>query len=120
MRLDGISGLDLNAETLLAEILFEGLFFFASILAFADDIPFRVFRLLETFFTFLIGEDEVFLDFLFLLEVEALLTSSSRSFLISRCILLVFDLTIFYVFNLRCVGRLVKLGEIIEFILNRS
>ena len=98
MMVDGISGFfDLNAEALLAVILFEDLFFLASILAFpfVDGILFRDFRLLETFFILLIGEEEVFLDFLFLLEMEALLTSSSRSLLISRCILLDFDLTMF-------------------------
>ena len=87
-RMNGFSGLDLNAETLPAEFLFEGLFFFASSL-------FGVFSLKETFLFLLIGEEEDFLDFLFLLETEALLTSSSRSFLISRCILLDFDLTMF-------------------------
>ena len=94
MRMDGISGFDFNAETLLAEILFEGLFFFASILGFADDILFGVFSLKVTFLFLLIGEEEDFLGFLFLLEMEALLTSSSRSLLISRCILLDFVLTI--------------------------
>ena len=90
MRMDGISGFDLNAETLLA----EGLFFFASIFGFAEDILFGDFSLKETFLFLLIGEEED-LDFLFLLVLEALLTSSSRSFLISRCILLVLDLTMF-------------------------
>ena len=120
MRMDGISCFDFNAETLLAEIFFEGLFFFASIFGFAADILFRVFRLLETFFPLLIREEEDFLDFLFLLDMEALLTSSSRSLLISRCILLDFDLTMFIVFSLRCVGRLLELWEIIEFILTRN
>ena len=39
-------------------ILFEGLFFFASILGFADNILFCVFWLLETIFFILIGEGE--------------------------------------------------------------
>ena len=117
MRMDGIRGFDFNAETLLAEIFFEGLFFFESFLRFGADILFRIFRFLETFFPpLLIREEEDFLAFLFLLEMEALLTSSSMSLLISRCILLDFDFTILIVFNLRGVGRLLDLWEIIEYI----
>ena len=48
MRMDGF---DLNAETLIAIILFEGLFFFASIFGFADNILFEVFGLFESFFS---------------------------------------------------------------------
>ena len=66
----------------------------------------------ETFL--LIGEEVDFLDFLFLFVVEALLMSSSRSLLISRCILLDLDLTIFAVFNLRSIDRLVKFWDFIS------
>ena len=94
MRIDAVIGFDFNAVTL-SVILFEGLFFFASIFGFEDNILFGVFR-----FFLLIVEVE---DFLFLLEIEALLMSSSTSLLISKCILLDLDFTMFYVFNLLCV-----------------
>ena len=89
----GISGFDFNAETFLEEFLFDDLFFLASIFGFADNILFGVFRLLVTFFFLLTSEEEDVLDFLFLLEVEALFMSSSRSLWISRCIFLDLDLT---------------------------
>ena len=79
IALRGISGIDLDADTLLEEILFEILFFFASIFGFARNILFGVFNFKETFLFLFIGEEEDFLDFLFLLEMEALLTSSSSS-----------------------------------------
>ena len=97
MRIDAVIGFDFNAVTL-SVILFEGLFFFASIFGFEDNILFGVFR-----FFLLIVEVEDFFDFLFLLEIEALLMSSSTSLLISKCILLDLDFTMFYVFNLLCV-----------------
>ena len=85
-RRDAIIGFDLNAVTL-SVILFEGLIFFASIFGFADNILFGVFG-----FFLLIVEEEDFFGFLFLLDIEALLMSSSMSLLISRCILLDLDL----------------------------
>ena len=108
--MDGISGLDFDAETFLAVLLLADIFF-VSLFGFAD-ILFGAFSLLENFRSRLIGEEEDFLDFLFLLEVEALLMSSSRSLLTSRCILLDLVLTMFElfdVFNLRWAGRLVKM-----------
>ena len=100
VMMNGFSGFDL---TRLAVILFEGLFFFESILEFADTL-FGVLRLLETFFFILVGEEEDFLDFLFRLEEEALLMSSSSSLLTSRCILLDLDLTMFLLILSRCVA----------------
>ena len=100
VMMNGFSGFDL---TRLAVILFEGLFFFESILEFADTL-FGVLRLLETFFFILVGEEEDFLDFLFRLEEEALLMSSSSSLLTSRCILLDLDLTMFVLIHSRCVA----------------
>ena len=100
VMMNGFSGFDLAR---LAVILFEGLFFFESILEFADTL-FGVLRLLETFFFILVGEEEDFLDFLFRLEEEALLMSSSSSLLTSRCILLDLDLTMFVLIHSRCVA----------------
>ena len=88
MRTEGISGLDFNADPFLAVFIFEGLLFFVIIFGFAAILFLGIFMLKETF-----GEVVDFLGFLFLLEVEALLTSSSRSFFNSRCILLDLDLT---------------------------
>ena len=88
MRTDGISGLDFNAEPFLAVFIFEGLLFFVILFGFAAILFLGIFMLRETF-----GEVVDFLSFLFLLEVEVLLTSSSRSFFNSRCILLDLDLT---------------------------
>ena len=93
-RRDAIIGFDFNAVTL-SVILFEGLIFFASFFGFEDNILFGVFG-----FFLLIVEEEDFFGFLFFLDIEALLMSSSMSLLISRCILLDLDLTMFYVFNL--------------------
>jgi len=85
--MDGISCFGFNAEPLLEVILFDCLFLLASFFGFADTVLF-----------FLIGEEGDFLDFLFLFEIEALLKSSSRSLLTSRCILLDVDFTMFYFF----------------------
>ena len=112
MRMDGISGFDFKEYPFFAIFLFERLFFFAIILGFAA-ILFGVFMLKETFL--LLGEEVDFLDFLFLLEVEALLMSSSRSLLISRCILFVLDLTIFLGFQLELRW---STGEILGFHFN--
>ena len=97
MRMDGISCFDFNEEPLLVVILFDGVFFLASFFGFAVAIL-LVLDDLETFLVLLICEEEDFLDFLFLLETEALLKSSSSSLLTSRCIFLVLDFTMFYFF----------------------
>ena len=94
MRMDGISCFDFNEEPFLVVILFDGVFFLASFFGFAAAIILEDFMLLETFLFLLIGEEEDFLGFLFLFEIEALLKSSSRSLLTFRCILLDLDLTI--------------------------
>ena len=80
--------LDFNAEPFLTVFFFEGVLFFAIIFGFAAILFLGIFMLKETF-----GEVVDFLDSLFLLEVEELLTSSSRSFFTSRCIWLDLDLT---------------------------
>ena len=81
MRMGGIRRFELNEEPFLAVILFN----FLEIIL--DD-----FRFLESFLLRLIGVDEAFL---FLFDIVALLKSSSRSLLTSRCILLDLDLTMF-------------------------
>ena len=53
-----MDGFDLNAEPLIAIILFEGLFYIASIFGFADNILFKLFRLLKTSFFLLMGKGE--------------------------------------------------------------
>merc|ERR1719341_1714724 len=94
MRMDGISCFDFNEEPFLVVILFDDVFFLASFFGFAAAIILEDFMLLDTFLFLLIGEEEDFLGFLFLFEIEALLKSSSRSLLTFRCILLDLDLTI--------------------------